>query len=134
MMPVAIGNPFEVAWSWLLSWLVSAIVDTGTTWQGIASIIAFGLVAGVVIDVTKIVPHTRWVSQVLLVYLFLALMFQVGFGLPKYWYGHTGHYANSVVSFLLLATFFVAVAVGMKVTRIARRAMLARRPRSLSRL
>jgi len=123
---MAIGNPFEAAWSWLLSWLVSAAVDTGTTWQGITSIIVCGLVAGVVIDVTKIVPHTRWVSQVLLVYLFLALMFQAGFGLPKYWYAHAGHYANSVVGFLVLATFFVAVACGMKATRIARRAL--RRP------
>jgi len=118
---MAIGNPFEMAWSWFLSWFMSAAVDTGTTWQGIASIVVFGLVAGVVIDVTKIVPHTRWVTQALLVYLFLALMFQVGFGLPKYWHGHTGHYANSVVNFLLLSTFYVAVACGMKATRIARR-------------
>jgi len=129
---MVIGNPVAMAWSWFLFWFLSwvgpAAISTGVTWQSVASIIVFGLVAGVVVDMTEMIAYTRWVTQTLLVQVFLALLFQVGFGLPKYWHsGHTGHYANSVVDFLLLSTFYVAVALGMKAARLIRARAVRRR-------
>lgn len=118
---MAIAEALRAWGGWLLSWLLPAAAGSGVHPEEALWIALFGLVAGAIVDAAELIARSRWVTQALLVNLFLGVMFQAGFAAPQIYHGDAAHYPRRVLAFGLLAGFFCAVAIGMRLTRLARR-------------
>lgn len=118
---MAIAEALRAWGDWLLSWLLPAAAGSGVHPEEALWIALFGLVAGAIVDAAELIARSRWITQALLVNLFMAVMFQAGFATPQIYHGDAAHYPRRVLAFGLLAVFFCAVSIGMRLTRRARR-------------